>query len=169
MIRGCMRQESFEALMHWTEKWIGAGRVVWIVRLLTDITAGCYLAGGFLLATQSHFRELAEYLLIPAVCLLVISVARKKLGVRRPYEVYGFTPLIPRTDRGDSFPSRHAFSNFIIAMAVLRVWWPAGAVLFVTGTVLCFLRVAAGVHYPKDVIVGGILGIFCGGLGFFLL
>ena len=63
----------------------------------------------------------------------------------------------------------NAFSNFIIAMAVLRVWWPAGVVLFVTGTVLCFLRVAAGVHYPKDVIVGGILGIICGGLGFFVL
>ena len=76
MVRVFMRQESFDALMRWTEKWIGAGRVVWIVRLLTDITAGGYLTGGFLLATQSHFRELAEYLLIPAACLLVISVAR---------------------------------------------------------------------------------------------
>lgn len=34
---------------------------------------------------------------------------------------------------------------------------------------MCFMRVIAGVHFPKDVIVGAIIGILSGVIGFYII
>ena len=39
---------------------------------------------------------------------------------------------------------------------------PMGIFLMFLGTLLGIIRVLAGVHFPRDVIVGGIMGILIG-------
>lgn len=72
----------------------------------------------------------------------------------RPFEVFGFSPLISET--GSSFPSGHAALLFALSCAVFAVnkkwgWWFIGLSLL-NGVA----RVFVGVHYPLD-IAGGFL------------
>ena len=41
---------------------------------------------------------------------------------------------------------------------------PAGILLFILGMLIAFIRVIAGVHFPKDVLWGMIFGITAGAL-----
>jgi diacylglycerol kinase family enzyme/membrane-associated phospholipid phosphatase len=58
-----------------------------------------------------------------------------------------------------SFPSGHAASAFAFATAVgrehPRLRWP----LYSLATAVAYSRVYTGVHYPGDVLVGGLLGV----------
>ena len=58
-----------------------------------------------------------------------------------------------------SFPSGHASFFFAFAMAVYLFdkRWGAGA--FAGATIMGLARVAAGVHYPTDIIAGAVVGV----------
>ena len=75
-------------------------------------------------------------LLVPAVTFVMVSLFRKKFNAPRPYEKWLVKPLIPKDTKGNSFPSRHVFSIYIIAMAVWYVWMPLGVILCVAGVFL---------------------------------
>lgn len=100
---------------------------------------------------------------------VLLSLLRKWINRPRPYEVLAFTPLLQKDSSGCSFPSRHVFSAFLIAMCYLSVNAWAGFGLLLFGAVLGLIRVIGGVHYPSDVIAGALLGILCGYVSFFLL
>ena len=53
-------------------------------------------------------------LAVPLVSFVLLSVLRKALNAKRPYEVFGLDPIIPKKTKGKSFPSRHVFSIFVI-------------------------------------------------------
>ncbi len=108
-------------------------------------------------------------LFVPAVSFLAVSGFRKLLNAPRPYEKLHFRPLLSKDKHGESFPSRHVFSVFVIALAFYDVFLPVGVVLTVFGVVLAAVRVVGGVHFPRDVLAGAAIGILSGVLGFFLL
>ena len=103
-------------------------------------------------------------LFLPAFFFLAMSRIRKLINSPRPYEMYDILPLIPRDGQGQSFPSRHVFSIFLIGTLWCGVWLPVGILLILFGILLACIRVAAGVHFPKDVLWGAIFGIICGAL-----
>ncbi len=73
-----------------------------------------------------------------------------------------------RTDRyaGYSFPSNHAANNFAGA-TFLSYCYPAFTPLFyAVASLIAFSRVYVGVHYPADILAGGLVG-FIFGLFFF--
>lgn len=99
------------------------------------------------------------------------------------------TPIIKKDAPGKSFPSRHIFSIFIISVTYMWAGYtlglvgdfltgPAGIMGFVievlgvliaiAGILLAIVRVKGGVHFPRDVIAGAIMGIACGGLGYWI-
>lgn len=109
--------------------------------------------------------------LVPAVSFVAVSLFRKALNAPRPYEVFGLPPVINKSTKGKSFPSRHAFSIFVIGMAFLAACplpW-AGWLILALGICLATVRVLAGVHFPRDVVAGALIGIGCGVLGFWIL
>ncbi|HLR36014.1 MAG TPA: phosphatase PAP2 family protein [Tissierellales bacterium] len=108
-------------------------------------------------------------LLTPGISFVIVSVFRNYLNAPRPYEVLDIIPIINKDTKGKSFPSRHVFSIFIIAMAFYYISVPMGLVLMFLGIVLGVTRVLGGVHFPKDVIAGAIIGILCGIFGFFII
>jgi undecaprenyl-diphosphatase len=57
-----------------------------------------------------------------------------------------------------SFPSDHATAAFAIAVALLLRHRKVGIVALIMAVTLCVARVAAGTHYPGDVLAGALLG-----------
>lgn len=104
----------------------------------------------------------AAFILVPALSFICLSIFRKIIHRPRPYEIYDIKPIIRREKNGDSFPSRHVFSIFLISGIWFPVFAPIGVLLFIFGICLGIIRVIGGVHFPSDVICGAILGIFCG-------
>ena len=113
--------------------------------------------------------RLLRLVLVPAISFVSLSVVRRGLNRPRPYEALDIVPLIPREKKGESFPSRHVFSVFVIAMTWGWVCPPVGWLLGAVGVLLAVTRVVAGIHFPRDVLAGALLGMACGWVGFSLL
>lgn len=133
-------------------------------KLITFCTGCCYfftLLGRIIL---SQWKELGVLILVPACSFGAVSVFRKLYDAKRPYELYGFQPLIQKNTRGKSFPSRHVFSIFVIAVSIAQFYPDAGISLGLAGVFLAVIRVITGVHFPKDVVAGALIGILFGGV-----
>lgn len=124
------------------------------------LTALCYFLYPLLLLwlyleADSRFWRC---LLVPAAAFAAVSVFRAAYNAPRPYE-QGIDALMKKKTMGHSFPSRHVFSAFIIAMAWWTVYPGIGAALLTVGALLAVIRVVGGVHYPRDVFAGAVAGI----------
>ena len=60
-----------------------------------------------------------------------------------------------------SFPSDHATAAFAIAVAISLRSRRVGMVALAMAAILAVARVAAGIHYPGDVVAGALLGTLC--------
>lgn len=108
-------------------------------------------------------------LIIPAVGFVILSIYRARVNAPRPYEVFDTPPLVVKNTRGNSFPSRHVFSAFIIATTAIQFFPVLGVILYVCGVLLAITRVLAGVHFPKDVVAGALTGIVFALVGFLVV
>lgn len=158
-----MQKETYEKIF----QMIGSDQdntAVWRVmgKLITLCTALCYAATILGRVAFSQWRELGVLVLVPALSFVAVSIFRRMVNAKRPYELYGFDPLIPKNTQGKSFPSRHVFSIFVIAVTVGHYYPEACIGLSLAGVMLGALRVVSGVHFPRDVIAGGAVGIFFG-------
>jgi len=62
-----------------------------------------------------------------------------------------------------SFPSGHTATAFAI-FVVLSFYYPQGKRVFLTLAILAGIqRIVVGAHFPSDVVVGAMIGIFAGG------
>ena len=109
-----------------------------------------------------------RFTLIPLCTLILVTVARILINAQRPYEKYGYTPVVHKSTKGKSFPSRHTVSAFIIAMAFMYLDVKLGVIMLVVATIIGIVRVLAGVHFIRDVISGAAMGLVIGILGFFV-
>ncbi len=112
------------------------------------------------------YYQKSDYLfltiLIPALSFLILSFLRDKLNASRPYEQHQINVLIPKDTKGHSMPSRHIFSSAIISMCFFQYNETIAIIFLIITACNAMVRVIAGVHYPKDVIIGFIIGILVG-------
>lgn len=120
-----------------------------------------------LLIQQNPF--LLRAILVPGITFMAVTIFRKVVNVPRPYEKFDTPPVLEKDTPGKSFPSRHVFSIFVIAMTIFYVYTGIGILLFAMGIALALLRVIGGVHEPKDVIAGALIGIVSGVIGFYVI
>ena len=113
-----------------------------------------------------HDPALLRLALTCGVPLVGLSIVRRVMDRPRPFEVYGMEPLIPRQQRGESFPSRHVFSIAVIGTSLLYLAPGLGAVILALGVLLAAARVLSGVHFIKDVLVGALIGVLSAIVGF---
>ena len=107
-------------------------------------------------------KKFGEYIAYSVLTSVLLNNAIKDIfKMKRPIGEEGIRTLREQTATGYSFPSGHTqgASSFYGAMAIYlkkRVMYIIAAVMIV---LIGFSRLYLGVHYPKDVIVGGILGV----------
>lgn len=135
------------------------------------LTLSCYVAYPAALIVLALGRDgrLLRAFLTPAVSFVLLSVFRHIVNAPRPYELLDIQPLIQKNTKGYSFPSRHVFSCFVIAMTFLWLVPWLGIILLCFGVLLGICRVAGGVHFPRDVLVGAAVGIAAGVIGFWVV
>lgn len=145
-----------------------------VVRALNIVNRGIVIVfyGAYALllgwACVSDPWKLAPLVGVTVVGFVAVSFFRKRFNAPRPYECCAIAPLIARDGAGKSFPSRHAFSAFAIAASWFAASAPVAVVLLVAAVVLAVCRVLGGVHFPRDVVVGALIGSATGALAAFL-
>lgn len=158
-----MKQEDYE---FFAKKIMGISwgvKAVWLTgKLLTYSTAVIYLAVLAKLFLQKEYQKGIIFFLVPFLSFLAVSVFRAKLHRKRPYELYDIKPLIPKDTKEKSFPSRHIFSIYVIGVTLCFYLFFLGIFVCIMGIFLAVIRVVTGVHFPKDVIWGALLGALCG-------
>lgn len=90
---------------------------------------------------------------------LVTEIIRFFYNRPRPFLAFHFAPLIKQELTG-SFPSGHMTFYFVLALTVflLNKKW---AWFFIVSVILMGLaRIAAGVHWPSDILGGILIAIF---------
>ncbi len=100
---------------------------------------------------------------------VTVSIARRLINIPRPYEVYDFYSTPPKARAGLSFPSRHTFLVFAVAVGSFPLFPIVSAVLFLFGIILAVARVLLGIHFIRDVIAGALLGALSSLLGLLIL
>lgn len=108
-------------------------------------------------------RENADYVrlfALPATCLIIVSLLRKIVNAKRPYES-GISPIAEKKRKGQSFPSRHLASAAVIAGIALFYLPVVGAINVFACCVLSYTRFACGWHFPRDILCGFFLGAIC--------
>lgn len=142
--------------------------IIWFNRIVTIAVYLLYPALLLLLYINKN-DGLLPAILIPGISFILLSLFRDRINSPRPYEVFGIEPVIAKKTRGHSFPSRHIFCMFLIAVTVFYFYPLAGLLIALVGAALAMNRVMGGVHFVKDVVAGALIGIACGVVGFYVI
>lgn len=122
-----------------------------------------YLYAPFLFAMRfsKHLKHAVAEALWSALAAFTISVSLAMLiGRVRPYlAIKNVVAIVPPNIQSGSFPSSHTAVAFAIASAIAFKDIPLGIAAFILAFLVAFGRVAAGMHYPSDVMAGAALGI----------
>ena len=128
---------------------------------------------GFLILCYAALSEsplsLIWLLVILGCPFVLVTLLRRLINFKRPYEVYGFYEIPPKDKKGKSFPSRHAYSSFVISVMALYLSPAIGIVLLVFSLALCVFRVLLGIHFIRDVACGALIGILSSVVGMLIL
>ena len=121
------------------------------------------------LSLLKSIEQSVRLALMLAVPFLLVSLVRTLIRAPRPYEVYTFYERKPHRCVRKSFPSRHSFSAFAIAVAMLFFNVTFAFLLLALAVVLCVCRYLLGIHFPRDLIAGALIGICTSLLGLWIL
>jgi len=132
--------------------------------LAVALTALCYL---LLLwaAFEASVGSLIKLVIITAMPFASVTLVRRKINAPRPFELYPFYEKKPSHSEGRGFPSRHAFSCFIIGTVAVVPYPIMGACLLLLGACLSVARVLVGLHFIRDVVAGALIGVISGIIG----
>ena len=141
-------------------KWVGH------ISVFGSLIGFCLISyGAFSLSVGS----LIKALIIMGVPFVLVTLLRRVIDLKRPYGVYGFYEEPPKDKKGRSFPSRHAFSAFVIGTTAVFLYPLVGGVLLLFGILLSVCRVLLGIHFIRDVLCGALIGVASALIGVLIL
>jgi undecaprenyl-diphosphatase len=79
----------------------------------------------------------------------------------RPCHVVPDVHLLVACSQGLSFPSSHAANSFAVAVLISLIYRRRVWLYLAIAALVSYSRVAVGVHYPLDVLVGAVVGTLC--------
>lgn len=164
-----MTKNQYDA---WTKPYRENMKLTQIILLGNKIlTYICYVLFPILIGVLYFTKNILwlRCLLTAGISFVFVSVFRKIYNKKRPYEKLSIEPLIKKDTKGKSFPSRHVFSVFVIAICWFCYCPVIGVILLVIGVLMAYIRVIGGVHYPIDVLAGAIIGILSGLIGIYFI
>lgn len=172
-----LREWDTAAFIKVNTVWIGDWADV-LMPLLRDQRTWYPLYALLLIYLVWKFRWQALPLLLLAGVTIVISdqlssnFLKEFIGRIRPCHeprLAGIMQLrVGYCPQSGSFTSSHAVNHFSLAALfffTMKPWFRQWRyLLFVWAAAICYAQVYVGVHYPGDVLAGGILGILIGGM-----
>lgn len=120
-----------------------------------------YISALLFLAFSKH-DKLIYFILSPLILVITNNLLRKIFKRARPQYIYNKENI----KKSYSFPSNHSACSCVIATACFFVNPILGISMFICSIIVGFNRVMSGFHYISDVLVGWIIGIIIGLLGF---
>lgn len=157
------------AIFKWLNSWAGvngfydwaiifrAEYLPWVVGVLVII---------FIFWSREHTNILknvrisAEAVLAALISRFVFTeIIRFFYDRPRPFEVLQNVHQLIQYEIGGSFPSGHAAFFFALAAGVFfyRKWW--GILFYALAFSISIGRVAAGLHWPSDILGGAVVGL----------
>lgn len=132
---------------------IGASHVIWLM-----LGAGYAIAafGSSIYGAPFQLMQTLTFMLF--VAWIITFGLEHLFHRRRPFEQSTNQPLIDMLLKTPSFPSGHATISFAIASYMLLTHPPLFPLFLIAAIYVSLSRVAVGVHYLTDVIVGAIIG-----------
>lgn len=124
-----------------------------------------------LFAFGSYLEAVGLFLAV-LIPFALVSVLRILLDLPRPYEVVDYEPFTLSArgrKRGGSFPSRHVLCAFTIGVLLIKYSAVLGVCTLLVGVYIGTERTLRGIHFPKDVIAGSIIGVVSGIIGLLIL
>lgn len=116
-----------------------------------------------------RINDIFKVMLVPFCVFVFVTIIRKLINEQRPYEKYGIPSLFNKTTKGQSMPSRHTASAFIIAMTFLYINFYIGITTIAIAVLIGLSRILAGAHFVRDVLVGAGIGVLSGIIFLFLI
>lgn len=157
-----MTAEGYSKISRWFR---AHPRILGLMEFLNRWLPLCLYAGYPVLLAVLALRWDSRFwkvLLIPAAVFAIVTIVRKLIDARRPYEMLEISPLISKEKKGQSFPSRHVSAAFILALAFWYISAPLGAIVTAMAVLIAVIRPLAGIHFPRDVIAGVLLSLALG-------
>jgi len=94
----------------------------------------------------------------------IVEIIRYFFPRARPFVENHINLLISHNPNEPSFPSGHAAFYFALSTVVYSYNKKAGILFFIASFLIVVFRVFVGVHWPLDILVGALVGIFSGWL-----
>jgi undecaprenyl-diphosphatase len=129
---------------------LGDGGVLWIMVALAFIFKG-------------STRVVGEMLISALILTTILGEGLIKHIIRRarPFMSGIEEKLLIVKPITYSFPSGHTSSSFAAAGVLFAVHSRLAVLAFVLASLIAFSRIYLNVHYPTDVFIGIVLGLFC--------
>ncbi len=99
--------------------------------------------------------------------ILVVQIIKYIFNTSRPFQLESVNSKLIYSDilvktLGPGFPSSHTTVVFTLAFIMHKLYSRLSPLYFFIATIVGFSRIYLGVHYPFDVLVGALLGLFSG-------
>lgn len=103
-------------------------------------------------------EEVIHALLAIFVTFTLSQILKQLFHTPRPYLVDGLSTMTLTVPNGFSFPSDHSAIAFALAVTIWLHDRKVGIIFIILAFCVAWARVAANVHWPVDVVGGGMLG-----------
>jgi undecaprenyl-diphosphatase len=150
--------------LEWANGWWSSpflDRVIpWVTHFGSHIAVIVFLISCFLIMRKK--KTLLYLLLLYGIQSGVVYGLKFLINRKRPLvflETFSKLSQGPGEVLDPSFPSAHTLYAFMMA-TLLATWFPKYRwVFFIIAGLIGWTRIYLGLHYPTDVIVGGLLGV----------
>lgn len=130
----------------------------WLFYLLLATAAVSALEGDAVVAGRA-----IRVVLVAIIAVLAAEALSWGMSVflyrERPFTHLKFKPLVWMPPRWKSFPSDHTTIAFTISFVFLFLGSPLAPLFLILSALIAASRIAAGVHYPSDVLAGFVLAL----------
>ena len=128
------------------------------------VTAGGIFVSG-LVTDDAHAKSTGVATARGVVDSVIMYGAMKAIFQReRPFSGGAEGKFFSGNWQNGSFPSGHSMFNWTIASVIAHEYpkWPVQLAMYSLATASSTYRVTAGVHFPSDVVAGGVMGYLIG-------
>ncbi len=151
---------------------ISESRPIWLDRIMLGFTQIGSASGSVGIALVMFFtgnRLFSYELILGTVTLwLMVELMKYLINRSRPFIKLTQARIVGHRKKGRSFPSGHTSQVFFIATLITQHFHPSVWIVllfYVIALMVGITRMYVGVHYPRDVLAGAILGSAWGLLG----